>query len=144
LVIFRIGTESPLPISRNVEELREACSALGLTVQQPYVVLLQGQMVHPAYLWERQNKVVQLAVIPATVEQPRLDAPHEQLKEKGVALIGCGSLGSKVGSMLARSGVGRFVLVDDDVLLPDNLIRNDLDGATLAHIRSRRSQGECS
>ena len=49
------------------------------------------------------------------------------LSTKSVALIGCGSLGSKVGTMLARSGVARFVLVDDDILLPDNFVRNDLD-----------------
>ena len=29
--------------------------------------------------------------------------------------------------MLARSGVDNFVLVDDDILLPENLVRNDLD-----------------
>ena len=49
------------------------------------------------------------------------------LKSMSVALVGCGSLGSKVGTMLARSGVGRFFLADDDVLLPDNLVRHDLD-----------------
>jgi sulfur-carrier protein adenylyltransferase/sulfurtransferase len=29
--------------------------------------------------------------------------------------------------MLARAMVGKFLLVDDDLLLPDNLVRNDLD-----------------
>ena len=41
--------------------------------------------------------------------------------------MGCGSLGSKVASTLARSGVRRFVLVDDDIFLPENIVRNDLD-----------------
>ena len=35
--------------------------------------------------------------------------------------------GSKVGTMLARSGVARFFLADDDILFPDNFVRNDLD-----------------
>jgi len=41
--------------------------------------------------------------------------------------VGCGSIGSKVAAMMARAGVGRFLLVDDDLLLPDNFVRHDLD-----------------
>ena len=36
-------------------------------------------------------------------------------------------MGSKLAASLARSGVRRFVLVEEDVLLPENLVRNDLD-----------------
>jgi tRNA A37 threonylcarbamoyladenosine dehydratase len=34
--------------------------------------------------------------------------------------------------MLARSGVGKFLLVDDDVLFPGNLVRHDLDWREIA------------
>ena len=55
-------------------------------------------------------------------------SPHcRNLSEKKVAVVGCGSAGSKIGMSLARSGVGHFVLVDDDILLPENLVRSDLD-----------------
>jgi molybdopterin/thiamine biosynthesis adenylyltransferase len=57
----------------------------------------------------------------------RLDADHEGLSEKTVALIGCGSLGSKIAAMLCRSGVRKFKLIDDDLLFPDNLVRHELD-----------------
>ena len=57
----------------------------------------------------------------------RVSPSYEALAGKRVALVGCGSAGSKIGVSLARSGVGHFLLVDDDVLLPGNLIRNDLD-----------------
>lgn len=46
---------------------------------------------------------------------------------KRVAVIGLGSLGSKVAEMLLRSGIHRFVLVDGDVMLPANLERHTLD-----------------
>jgi hypothetical protein len=36
-------------------------------------------------------------------------------------------MGSKIAAILARSGVGQFVLIDSDILLPENLVRNDLD-----------------
>jgi len=127
VVIYRIDAMSRLPITGDLEEFRTACIALGLTPEGAYVVLLQGQTVHPVLLWEQENRVIPIAVIPAETEEVRLSLSHELLKEKQIALVGCGSLGSKLGAMLARSGVGRFVLVDDDMLLPDNLVRNDLD-----------------
>ncbi|MEP1079368.1 ThiF family adenylyltransferase [Leptolyngbya sp. PL-A3] len=46
---------------------------------------------------------------------------------KSVALIGLGSVGSKIAEILLRSGISYFVLVDGDVLLPANLERHTLD-----------------
>lgn len=49
------------------------------------------------------------------------------LAGKSVAIVGLGSVGSKMAESLARSGVGRFMLVDHDVFLPENVVRNGLD-----------------
>jgi len=57
----------------------------------------------------------------------RLPDGYETLTEKKVAIIGCGSAGSKIAVSLARSGVRRFLLIDDDLYLRDNQVRNDLD-----------------
>ena len=46
---------------------------------------------------------------------------------KSVAIVGLGSIGSKIAETLLRSGVERFVLVDGDVFLPYNLERHTLD-----------------
>lgn len=43
-----------------------------------------------------------------------------------VAIIGSGSVGSKVAVSLCRAGVRRFILVDDDTLGVENLVRNEL------------------
>jgi molybdopterin/thiamine biosynthesis adenylyltransferase len=40
-------------------------------------------------------------------------------------------MGSKVATSLARAGVGCFNLIDDDVFLCENLVRNDLDWQSL-------------
>lgn len=58
----------------------------------------------------------------------RLSDEYGVLTGKRVGIIGCGSMGSKVAAMLARSGVGAFVLIDGDILNADNLVRNELDG----------------
>jgi molybdopterin/thiamine biosynthesis adenylyltransferase len=64
-------------------------------------------------------------VLPQTAQ--RQSPEYEALAGKAVALVGCGSVGSKVAASLARAGVGSFVLVDGDILFPGNLVRNDLD-----------------
>jgi len=58
--------------------------------------------------------------VPDTSLDPELRA---RLRECTVAIIGCGGLGSNVAEMLVRSGVGRLVLVDFDVVDERNLNR---------------------
>jgi hypothetical protein len=43
------------------------------------------------------------------------------------AVIGAGSVGSKVAEILVRSGISRLTLVDGDVMLPGNTERHTLD-----------------
>ena len=57
----------------------------------------------------------------------RLPRHYENLANASVAIVGCGSVGSKIAASLARSGVGRFVLVDGDVFFAGNVVRNSLD-----------------
>lgn len=45
------------------------------------------------------------------------------LREKRVAIVGLGGLGSNIAVMLARSGVGHLMLVDFDVVEASNLNR---------------------
>ncbi|SDF77744.1 Molybdopterin or thiamine biosynthesis adenylyltransferase [Paraburkholderia phenazinium] len=72
--------------------------------------------------------VIELAVIDASAsEQARLPPAYAKLGALTVTVVGLGSLGSKVAVSLARSGVRRFGLIDADVLLPQNLVRNELD-----------------
>ena len=49
------------------------------------------------------------------------------LAERTVGIVGLGSLGSKIATSFARAGVGRFELVDGDILHPGNLERHDAD-----------------
>jgi sulfur carrier protein ThiS adenylyltransferase len=48
---------------------------------------------------------------------------HAKLKRGTVGIAGCGGLGSTVAVALARSGVGKLVLVDFDLVEPSNLNR---------------------
>lgn len=46
------------------------------------------------------------------------------LCKRKVTIIGCGSGGSKVAEYLAKAGVGKFVLIDEDILTSQNVIRH--------------------
>ena len=67
---------------------------------------------------------------------------YSALAAKRVGIVGLGSLGSKIGASLARTGVGHFVLVDGDILHPGNLERHDADwrdvGLHKADLAARR------
>ncbi|MEZ4668006.1 MAG: ThiF family adenylyltransferase [Anaerolineae bacterium] len=51
-----------------------------------------------------------------------------RLKQMRVGVVGLGSGGGFVALSLAMSGVGKFVLVDDDVLEANNVVRHVADG----------------
>lgn len=59
--------------------------------------------------------------------QQRIPERNAAFVGKKVAIVGCGSMGSKVAASMARSGVADFYLIDGDVLKQGNLDRNDLD-----------------
>jgi len=73
------------------------------------------------------DDIIQFATLDIDDDKPRLPAGYEMLAGKRVTVVGCGSVGSKMATSLARSGARYFLLVDDDVFIRKNLVRNDLD-----------------
>ncbi len=51
-----------------------------------------------------------------------------------VAIIGCGSVGSEVSTMLAKAGVGNLTLIDHDFLEVDNIYRHRIGGSGLNYL----------
>lgn len=127
VVIFRIEKEAVLPSTENLATFKAACAGMGFTPDDSFVIILRGTETYFYVLWEKEQTAGLRTVVPAQAFHARLDTAHDGLKGKSVALIGCGSLGSKVGTTLARGGVGRFFFADDDILFPDNFVRHDLD-----------------
>jgi molybdopterin/thiamine biosynthesis adenylyltransferase/ubiquitin-protein ligase len=95
-----------------------------------------------SFLADGEWTVLQFATIDLTLDSgPRLDHQYTTLRAKKAGLLGCGSLGSKMATSLARSGVGDFVLVDDDILKPGNLVRHDLDGNSIGAHKADALEG---
>ncbi|MBT1606486.1 ThiF family adenylyltransferase [Curtobacterium flaccumfaciens pv. betae] len=63
---------------------------------------------------------------PTTTEALRARAGRSaaQLSERNVAVIGLGAIGSFAVDLLARAGVKRFTLIDQDIVKPGNLPRH--------------------
>ncbi|MCL6479091.1 MAG: ThiF family adenylyltransferase [Peptococcaceae bacterium] len=59
----------------------------------------------------------------------------ERLKEKKVALLGLGALGSTIAAELARSGIKKILLVDYDKLSIENIGRHDLTLRDIDHYK---------
>jgi hypothetical protein len=126
--LFRWAENAALPVAANAAELRAAVSANTENTRDcAYIFISRGESLTGYWLNEDKNTFSQYTAIAPGAALSRLDETHGLLTDKQVAVVGCGSLGSKVAVMLARAGVKSFLLVDDDVLLPDNLVRHELD-----------------
>ena len=131
--LLRLPANATLPLVKSVTDFRAFVRQSGFTLPKvSYGVITDGSTVNAWYLDEDDDTVIELSVINAEAAATRLDKDHTILDARKVALVGCGSLGSKVAVMLARSGVGKFLLIDDDILFPPNLVRHDLDWRDVA------------
>ncbi|PKR55606.1 ThiF family adenylyltransferase [Thalassospira marina] len=73
-----------------------------------------------------ERKIMPYATVLMPEDEHRLPTELQALAEKIVGIVGCGSVGSKVAASLCRSGVGKFLLIDEDVFFPGNAVRNEL------------------
>ena len=127
-VIVSWPLDQKLPRVTSRSDLYEAARAVGFELPNVrYVLIAKGQRLRGYAVWESDNTAYALNVIFPPNEEPRLAPEYAALTQRSVAIVGCGSLGSKISVMLARAGVANFLLIDDDVMLVDNLVRHDLD-----------------
>lgn len=128
IALFRWPLDMELPPAGNLATFSAAIEARGLVLPSvPYVVVVRGQDTHAYALLSSESIAFESTVIVEPEPTRRVDETYAGLNVRKVALVGCGSLGSKLAVMLARSGVHQFLLIDDDILLPENLVRHDLD-----------------
>ncbi len=139
LAALRIGVHAALPPTDMPASFHAAVDSRRTPGQS---LVFQGETVRAFYIFA--DEVAEAAVIPAQPEARRTDAIFDGLKDKKVGLVGCGSLGGKIGAMMTRAGVGKWLLVDDDLLMPDNFVRNELDwrdaGSHKASVFARRME----
>jgi molybdopterin/thiamine biosynthesis adenylyltransferase len=128
VALFRWPANEPLPSTDSLTAFQAAAVQLGLTIPAVrYVLVVRKSRLRAYRIGEDSDTVIELSVIPSQPVVARLDESHAALAARKVAIVGCGSLGSKLAVIFARSGVGKFFLIDDDLLFPENFVRHDLD-----------------
>ncbi|OWY06778.1 hypothetical protein B6V76_03040 [Thioclava sp. IC9] len=81
-----------------------------------------------------ERKVFPYTTVIVPAGQKRVPDEFKVLADKAIGIVGCGSVGSKVAASLCRTGVGKFLLIDDEIFFPGNAVRNELDlSVTGAH-----------
>ncbi|NNU48822.1 hypothetical protein G9X68_17115 [Rhizobium sp. WYCCWR 11279] len=130
-ILIRRPTGDQLPQTSPVE-FRTYLDHLGVgqVPARPLILLLRDDGISAYRIYA--DSVVTVGVIAPDDIVLRTSLDRAALASRTVAVAGCGSVGSKIAVSLARSGVGRFLLLDDDLLLPENLIRNELDWRDIA------------
>jgi sulfur-carrier protein adenylyltransferase/sulfurtransferase len=128
VALFRWPIDRPLPSIESFRVFQTAIGECNLVLPDvSYAILLRGASVHAYFFDKDDDAVYKSDIVPPMPDYPRLDESHKALATHKVGIVGCGSLGSKLAVMLARSGVRSFMLIDDDIVFPDNFVRHDLD-----------------
>jgi len=131
--VRRFGDDEELPRTATYQEFEEDASKLGWSPESDLLVALQKDSIYAYSALGDSIHSVALVYDQLRTPHSRIGSSEETLSGARVAVIGCGSMGSKVATMLARSGVGEFVLIDDDVFHSENLVRNELDWRDVGH-----------
>lgn len=117
-----------LEMAKKIEQDNLDTFISDVSIERPILLVTEGSSLLLSLLpGEDKKEALRYKTIVLPSAAQRQNAEYEVLKEKTVALVGCGSVGSKVAASLSRAGVGTFVLVDGDILFPGNIVRNDLD-----------------
>ena len=74
-----------------------------------------------------ERKLINYTTVIVPQDGQRLPDQFKDLWGKAAGIVGCGSMGSKIAASLCRAGVGKFVLIDEDIFFPGNVVRNELD-----------------
>lgn len=97
----------------------------------PFIVVIEKSGRHTAFDIVRSDQGHPILIPYRIVEENELAkrsaSDRSVVSNSRVAIIGCGSIGSKIAASLARAGIRKFVLIDEDIFLTGNLVRNELD-----------------
>lgn len=110
--------------SRTIEEIRNACfeklsegEATSL-----FSLLTEGHFLIPEGHYVKKDRYSRHALF-YNLSGGDPQEIQRTLRTKTVAIVGCGGIGNLVSASLATAGVGKLILVDDDVIELSNLTR---------------------
>lgn len=112
------------------DEQQEHCFWQGLRKTRrnhaSWLDALAARIVHSQEQW-LAGLPLSAATTSARTRVSRSEQMDSQVRDTCVVLVGQGALGSEVAHLLAKEQLGRFMLMDGDLMLPGNVARHRLD-----------------
>lgn len=129
LPVFIVSSEVPETIPTDRATF---ASALGIDMgsvpdADGLVVITVGEKDTVPFHSPKSESVIVRKWVLLSEELGARSGRRKEVNDKRVAIVGLGSVGSKIAEMLLRSGIDKLLLVDGDVFLPTNLERHILD-----------------
>jgi hypothetical protein len=136
--------EAPIPVAV-ILCARRPCALEGSSSNielLPYVVEIRGMRNRKSLLAAGDAEPVTPAAQIETVSANLLRSVSGAPETEPVAVLGCGSVGSKLAMHLARSGIKIASVSDDSVLRPHNMARHALARSWAAGLKSEELAAE--
>lgn len=128
--VFYVIDSDNAPKSLTVDGLQEFSCDISLLPNDKFIFCLISTRNSELHLYFKGDSQEFSSVVSINLKEnsvnPRLSPEFLNISAKKVGILGLGSVGSKIASSLARSGVNSFVLVDHDIFFPENISRNEL------------------
>lgn len=107
--------------------LNEVKDSENQNVQKIDLLIFVTQENDIVCLWKANDKVYSMSIIEDNDRENRNPSYLSEIASKKVGIVGLGSVGSKVAISIARAGVNKFYLVDEDLFFSVNIQRHVLD-----------------
>ena len=115
-----------LPFKRSEKEIEEVKKSTNYSEKENTILFFNDGYAE-LYLVEVDNpRPIIARYLTKEYEIKKRIQIDDSTLQKRITIVGLGSVGSRVAVDLARAGFKHFHLVDDDVLLPYNVIRHEL------------------
>lgn len=111
----------------DIEELYDKRSVKPLSEEKLILVIDKDSNPHALFSFKNDKELFRIPIVTENNVENRNPTYLSELNKRKIGIVGLGSLGSKVAISLARMGVEKFYLVDDDIFLPENIVRHTLD-----------------
>ena len=125
--VFNIFTTDMIQSGLKCEELGEIVSESNADVKRNVEKLLLGVWNDENLYFEYQGEKYEIekySLVQKIFSRNTGILESSIMRDKKVIILGCGSVGSLVAVQLAKSGVGNFLLVDNDIVEYHNLCRH--------------------
>ena len=116
----------------NQDDIKAECTN---NENRPTILFFKNEKAMAIFSDHEECKKYCLSCLVNDYEMKKRVGIDEAVLKKRITIIGLGSIGSRVALDLARAGFSNFYFVDDDVMLPFNVVRHELTNMNVGEFK---------